>query len=255
MRITTWNVNSIRRRMDATLRWIEAKQPDVLCLQETKCTEDKFPWIGFLGLGYTASVVGQPGYNGVAILSRSPQTDVDREPLETDSTEARSIAATIEGIRVLNVYVPHGAEVGSEKYEAKLKWLESLGNTLAVSEPRIVCGDFNVAPDDRDVYDPLARHEKLICSTRERMGFTALVRDGTFIDALRAVTDEAGLYTWWSHRVGAVERNRGLRVDHHLVHRTLGEGIRSVDIDVEERTRAGSSDHAPVTLMLERGTV
>ena len=250
MRITTWNVNSIRRRIDAVHRWVEAQRPDVLCLQETRCTEDKFPRNVFASLGYTPSLLGQPTYNGVAILSRWPQMDVDTHPVRISGAGARSLAATIQGIRVINVYVPYGEAVGTSRFELKLEWLGRLKDALDASCPMpvVACGDFNVAPDDRDVYDPRGRHEKLICSTPERTHFDALLSGGTYVDALRCVTDEGELYTWWSHRVGAVEANRRLRVDHHRVHRSLAEDIESVTIDVEERRRAGSSDHAHVTL-------
>ena len=168
---------------------------------------------------------------------------------------ARSLAATIEGVRVINVYVPYGEEVGSTRFRAKLKWLDRLKDVLDTggTMPRIASGDFNIAPDDRDVYDPRRRHEKLICSTLERECFNVLLANGTYVDALRTVTDKGGLYSWWSHRAGAVDRNRGLRVDHHLVHRSLAKKIESVTIDVEERKRAGASDHAPVTLDCNRG--
>ncbi len=252
MRVTTWNVNSIRRRFDGVLRWLERERTDVLCLQETKCRDDVFPWIGFKGLGYELSYTGQRNYNGVAIVSRSEQTDIDLHPVWSEDPERRSIAATIDGIRIVNVYVPYGEKVGTEKFARKLRWLDRLGKVLGEvgDEPTLVSGDFNVAPDDRDVYDPRMRREKLICSTPERELFHALLETG-FVDALRQCTDQSGLYTWWSHRVGAVERNRGLRVDHHLVHPSLRARIQSVDIDVEERKRPNASDHTPVTLTLK----
>ena len=253
LRIATWNVNSIRRRVDAVHRWLKAERPDVLCLQETKCREELFPWAAFTGLGYSASVVGQPAYNGVAILSLSPQVDVDPQPIPSSKGEARSLAVTTDQVRILNVYVPHGDEVGGTRYAGKLRWLDRLGGMLddPQTRPGIVSGDFNVAPDDRDVYDPQIRIEKLICSTAEREGFARLLSGGSYVDAFRSLHDDGGHYTWWSHRVGAVDGNRGLRVDHHLVHASLARGIRSVEIDVRERKRPGASDHAPVTLRVD----
>ena len=253
MRITTWNVNSIRRRLGAVLEWIEREQPDVLCLQETKCPDDRFPWIGFKSLGYSVVMDGQPGYNGVAIASRVPITDVAVRPAWPADPDARSISCMAHGIRVVNVYVPYGEKVGTSNFRKKLRWLTRLADFLVEPEgPTIVSGDFNVAPDDRDVYDPGARREKLICSTPERERLQALL-DGGYTDALRTVTEEGGLYTWWSHRAGAVERNRGLRIDHHLVSNDLASQVGAVAIDVRERNRLGASDHAPVTLSIRTG--
>jgi exodeoxyribonuclease-3 len=254
MKIVTWNVNSIRRRLDGVLSWLERQRPDVVCLQETKCTDDVFPWIGFKSLGYEVSFTGQQSYNGVAIVSRSPQKDRDFYPLGTSSTEKRAIAATIDGVRILNVYVPYGEKVGSAKFSTKLEWLKRLNGVLRKTEERgmVISGDFNVAPDDRDVYDPIVRRDKLICSTPERDHFDAVLEAG-FIDAFRHCTDEEGHYTWWSYRPGAVERNRGLRIDHHLVHASLKSRIQSVDIDTAERKNPDASDHTPVTLTLRSG--
>jgi exodeoxyribonuclease III len=251
MRITTWNVNSVRKRLDIVLQWLERNQPDVLCLQETKCTDDQFPWIAFEAIGYRIRFAGQKGYNGVAIASRSLQVGTEPNPVWPVDETARSIAASIAGHRILNVYVPHGDEVGSAGYRYKLRWLEELAGVLGdeSGRPAVVAGDFNVAPDDRDVYDPAARREKLICSTPEREGFGKLLEAG-YVDAFRENEDGPGHYTWWSHRVGAASRNRGLRVDHHLVDRDLRSSIRGVRIDRAERRRQGASDHAPVTLEL-----
>jgi exodeoxyribonuclease-3 len=254
VRITTWNVNSIRKRLDGVLKWIERNQPDVLCLQETKCTDDRFPWIGFEALGYQVSFAGQKAYNGVAIASRTPQTDVTLNPIWPADGAARSIAASVLDLRILNVYVPHGDQVGAPGYRYKLRWLGRLASALRKAEarPTVVAGDFNVAPDDRDAYDPAARREKLICSTPERDGFRALL-DAGYTDAFRLLHEEGGHYTWWSHRVDAVRKNRGLRVDHHLVDHRMADTIQSVWIDRAERRRDASSDHAPLTLELDVG--
>lgn len=252
LKITTWNVNSIRKRVDSVLEWIARNEPDVVCLQETKCTEDKFPWVGFASLGYHVKVIGQKAYNGVAIASRLPQTEVRINPVQTGSPDARSIAATVGGVRLLNVYVPHGDAPGEPRFRDKLDWLNDLRQLMKNPEnrPSVVSGDFNVAPGDADVYDPAARREKLICSTPEREAFRQLLEAG-FVDALREQNAEPGHYTWWSHRVGAVAANRGLRVDHHLVDASLRDRIREVRIDRKERERPVASDHAPVTLSLE----
>ena len=251
MRITTWNVNSIRRRLDNVLDWIQREQPDVLCLQETKCTDDRFPWVVLKSLGYSVAIDGQRSYNGVAIASRGPLTEVTVRPVWPKDQDARSISCLVGSTRIVNVYVPYGEKVGTTKFSKKLRWLRRLRDYMVEQEPpTIVSGDFNVAPDDRDVFDPRARHEKLICSTPERERLQALI-DAGYRDALRMVTDEGGHYTWWSHRVGAVERNRGLRIDHHLVSNDIAPRIRRVSIDVRERRRSGASDHAPVTLDIQ----
>jgi exodeoxyribonuclease-3 len=250
--ITTWNVNSIRKRLESVLAWMEKNRPDVVCFQETKCTEDRFPWVGFASLGYRVSVVGQKAYNGVAIASRVSQSDVGINPVLPRNPDARSIAATIGPVHLLNVYVPHGDAPGGPRYDDKLKWFERLRKLIGSASPRphVVCGDFNVAPEDRDVYDPDARREKLISSTPERRAFRRLL-DAGYVDAFREQTLASGHYTWWSHRIGAVAANKGLRVDHHLVDVGLRRRIHDVRIDRGERERPGSSDHAPVTLSLE----
>ena len=252
MKITTWNVNSIRKRADSVIDWIARNEPDVVCLQETKCTDDKFPWVGFASLGYQVKVIGQKAYNGVAIASRLPQTAVRINPVQPASPHARSIAATVGGVRILNVYVPHGDAPGEPRFRDKLDWLNDLCQLMKKPEtrPNLVSGDFNVAPEDRDVYDPSRRREKLICSTPEREAFRQLLGAG-FVDALREQNAEPGHYTWWSHRVGAVRANRGLRVDHHLVDTSLQACIQEVRIDRNERERPLASDHAPVTLSLD----
>jgi len=240
--------------MDTVLAWMERHTPDVLCLQETKCTDDQFPWVGFSALGYEIRFTGQKAYNGVAIAARTPLTDVALNPVWPDDPAIRSIAATVEGSRILNVYVPHGDEVGAHGYRYKLQWLERLTVMLEESpnRPAVVSGDFNVAPDDRDAYDPVGRRGKLICSGPEREAFQMLLAAG-YVDAFREITDKRGHYTWWSHRVDAVRLNRGLRVDHHLVVGSLAPRIHSVDIDRAERGREVASDHAPVTLTLDVG--
>ena len=252
MRITTWNVNSIRKRHDVILRWLKQNNPDVLCVQETKCVDHVFPWIGFKGLGYELSYTGESTYNGVAILSKSHQSSLNLNPILEPDLGARSIAATIQGIRILNVYVPYGEAVGTEKFKNKLDWLDGLKGLLSdmKDKPMIVSGDFNIAPDDRDVYDPFVRREKLICSTPERAKLRALLDSG-FVDALREHTPDPALFTWWSYRSGAVEHNRGLRIDHHLVNTSLKQAIQAVDIDFAARKNPNSSDHAPVTLTLQ----
>lgn len=258
MRLTTWNVNSVRARLDRVLDWIDANQPDVLCLQELKCTDEQFPREPFLERGYHLEVFGQKSWNGVAVLSRSAPTQVVRGlPLDGDE-EARGISVVVDDVRVVNLYVVNGREVGHEKYEHKLRWLDALLQWLdehsSPDELLCVCGDFNIAPEDVDVWDADAWREKILCSTPERQRFQALL-DWGLVDAFRQFDDRPGQYSWWDMRTRGFERGQGLRIDHHLVTPGLLEATLDCTIDQAERGRehdaAKPSDHAPVTLVLE----
>jgi exodeoxyribonuclease-3 len=257
MRISTWNVNSIRTREDRVLLWLEENQPDVLCMQETKVLDEDFPREGFERLGYDLLLYGQRTYNGVAIASRLPIEDVELGlPLEGDD-EARGIAATIGGLRVVDLYVPNGRQVGTDKFDYKLRWLDSLARWLAERcsprEPLAVLGDFNIAPDDRDVHDPAQWAGRVMCSDEERGRLEVLLGWGLF-DALREVNHESGIFTWWDYRAGAFRFNRGLRIDLALVTEPLRGRIESVTTNRDDRkVRQGvekPSDHIPVTLQL-----
>ena len=255
MRITTWNVNSIRARLNRVLNWLDAQQPDVICLQELKCLEEQFPFDGFDTLGYDLAIAGQKTYNGVAVGARTRLEDVAGGLPWAEDDAARGLAASVEGVRVVSLYVPNGQKPGSDKYRYKLDWLAQLRGWLEAhaspDEPLVLCGDFNVAPDDRDVHDPEAWREQILCSTPEREHFQALL-DWGLSDAFRHLTDEPGHYTWWDFRTRAFGRNAGLRIDHHLVTAPLLERLEAVEIDLEERGGGGEtpSDHAPVTLVL-----
>jgi len=255
MRISTWNVNSIRTREDRVLLWLDEHEPDVLCMQETKVVDDDFPREGFEARGYELSIFGQRTYNGVAIASRLPITDVELGlPLDGDE-EARGIAATIGGVRIVDLYVPNGRKLGTDKFEYKLAWLDAmarwLGERCDPAEPLAVVGDFNIAPDDRDLHDPAAWAGGVMCSDEERARLQALLRWGLF-DSLREMTDEAGVFTWWDYRGGAFRFNQGLRIDLALVTEPLRARIESVTCSRDDRkVRAGvekPSDHVPVTL-------
>jgi exodeoxyribonuclease-3 len=257
VRIATWNVNSIRTREDRVLLWLDEHAPDVLLMQETKTVDDNFPREGFEERGYELSIHGQRTYNGVAIASKLPIEDVESGlPLEGDE-EARGIAATIGGVRVVDLYVPNGRKVGTDKFEYKLRWLDALarwlGERCSPREPLVVAGDFNIAPDDRDVHDPERWAGGVMCSEDERGRLETLLQWG-LSDALRAVTDEAGLFTWWDYRAGAFRFNWGLRIDLMLVTEPLRERIVSVETNRDDRkVRQGvekPSDHIPVTLEL-----
>ncbi|MBO0858603.1 MAG: exodeoxyribonuclease III [Chloracidobacterium sp.] len=250
MKIATWNVNSIAVRTPQALDWIEANRPDALCLQETKCVDAKFPFEAFRGIGYTAEVFGQPTYNGVAILSPQPMTDT-RRGLHDDGPEAqkRLIATTIKGVRIVNVYIPNGSEVGSEKYQFKLEWLSRLRRFLDENcdprQPVVLCGDFNVAPEDRDVHDPVLWAGKVLCSQPERDALQ-VVRDWGLIDVFRQHHADGGSYSWWDYRAGAFPRNHGLRIDHLWATTPLAAICADVWIDKASRALPKASDHAPV---------
>lgn len=248
--IATWNVNSIRVRAEAVLAWTREHRPDVVCLQEIKCLDEQFPRSDFEELGYRVETFGQRTYNGVALLSREPLEDVVRG-LPDDDREAqrRSIAATVRGVRIWNVYVPNGQSVGSEKYAYKLDWLRRLRSALAtsVAEHRevVVCGDFNVAPEPRDVHDPDRLGDDVLFHADVREALGAILSLG-FVDTFRLHHEEAGAYSWWDYRLNAFKRRMGFRIDLVLASAVLAERCSGCEIDVEPRRREQPSDHAPV---------
>ncbi|HEY0546230.1 MAG TPA: exodeoxyribonuclease III [Pyrinomonadaceae bacterium] len=250
MKIATWNVNSVLARLPLVLRWLEEAKPDVLCLQELKCTEERFPAEAFAELGYTSEAYGQPTYNGVAIISRAGCEDV-RRGLHDDEegAQARLIAATVRGIRIVNVYIPNGQAVGTDKYIFKLKWMLRLRKFFnahySISEKVLLCGDFNVAPEERDVYDPRLWEGKILFSKRERAALEEIKKWG-FTDAFRLHTAEGGNFSWWDYRQGAFRRNAGLRIDHIWVSEPLAALCRKSWIDKEPRAWERPSDHTPV---------
>lgn len=253
MRIVTWNVNSIRARENRVLNWLERARPDVLCMQEIKCLEEQFPFDGFEALGYDLTIHGQKTYSGVAIATLDRPENVEANLPWPDDDQARGLALTVGGVRIVDLYVPNGSEIGSDKYAYKLAWLDRLRDWLhaqhSVDAPLLLCGDFNIAPDDRDVHDPEASLEQVLCSTPERERLQALTAWG-LVDAYRHFHDEAGAYTWWDYRGAMFQRGLGLRIDHHLVTPSLLDRAEDVLIDVEERGGDKPSDHAPVTLVL-----
>jgi exodeoxyribonuclease-3 len=254
MRIATWNVNSVRARLPRVLEWLAAAQPDVLCMQELKCQDEQFPAEGFADLGYNLEVFGQKSWNGVAIASRHSISGVMRGVPDAEDTQSRGLAVITAGLFVVNLYVPNGSEVGSDKYAYKLQWLDKLADWLdqetTPDDDILVTGDFNICPDDRDVYDPDAWHEKILCSTPERARFQRLI-DWGLTDALRHFDDSPGVYTWWDYRAAMFRRGLGLRIDHHLVSPSVLARATGVEIDREARKGEKPSDHAPVTLVIE----
>ena len=250
MRIVSWNINSLRRRLDRFLGWLAATQPDIVCLQETKCTDDQFPELELRSAGYNAAFHGQKSYNGVAIISKRELSEV-RASLcdETNDAQARVIAATAGSVRVYSVYAPNGQAVGTPAYDYKLKWYERLENCLRMKEANAkylaVCGDFNVAPRDEDVFDPELWRDAIMCSERERAAFEKLRAVG-LTDTLRLHHPEGGLFTWWDYRMLAFPKNRGLRIDAVLANDSLGKCCSASGVDREMRKGKEPSDHAPI---------
>jgi len=255
MKIVTWNINSVRARLDRLLGWLESTSPDVVCLQETKATDKDFPALEIRGAGYGVAYRGQKSYNGVAILARDAEPeDVESVlPGDDEDQDARMLAATVNDVRVVTVYVPNGREVGHDHYKYKLRWLERLHDYVAEhspAEPLVVCGDYNVAPDEQDVYDPKRWEGKCLFSDPERAAFRRLL-DWGLTDALRVVRPRETVFTWWDYRRAMFPRDMGLRIDHLLVTRPLADRILSVTVDRKMREGEKPSDHAPVVLELE----
>jgi len=255
--LATWNINSIRMRLARLLDWLGQRPVDILCLQETKVPDEAFPAAELEALGYRALFAGEKAYNGVAILSRREATDPVRAlPGDEAGAPRRLLAASVDGLRVICVYAPNGGDVGSDKYVFKLGWYRRLQTfveaELARTPALVLCGDLNVAPEDRDVWDPEAWRGQTLCSEPEREAFRALLAAGLH-DALRLQRpDDGGLYTWWDYRQGAFHRGWGLRIDHILLGAPLVARCRGVEIDRQERKGAKPSDHVPVVATLAR---
>ena len=253
MKIATWNVNSLRVRLGHVLDWLASSETDILALQETKLVDDKFPADALAEVGYEAVFAGQPTYNGVAILARrasvgSPANVVRGNPLFPDEQQ-RLISAEVGGLRIVCAYFPNGQAVGSDKYQYKLAWIDALESWLAQRDtgtgPTVLLGDFNIAPEDRDVHDPAAWQGAVLCSEPERERFRALIGRG-FVDAFRLFEQPERSFSWWDYRQLAFRRNAGLRIDHVLVDAALaGRGV-SCTIDRAPRKLEQPSDHAPV---------
>ena len=262
MRIATWNVNSVRTRLDQLLAWLEEEGPDVVALQETKVADDLFPRQAFEALGYATAISGQKAYNGVAILSRLPLEDVQVgfEPLlpgdgaaQTLAEQKRVISARIEGLRVLDLYVPNGSSLSSDKYAYKLQWLACLERYLAVQaqqgEPLLMLGDFNIAPEDRDIHDPARLSGGIMASDAERLALNRVLGD-RLADAFRLFEPEAGHWSWWDYRSAGWETGRGWRIDHIYLDPELRELALGCAIHSRLRGNAQPSDHAPVVVNL-----
>jgi len=252
VRIATWNVNSLKVRLPKVEEWLAYAQPDVLCMQETKLADSAFPALAFSALGYDSAHCGEGRWNGVAILSRVGLEDVMAgfsDQAEDETTEARLLWATCGGVRVGSVYVPNGRMVASEHYEAKLAWLERLRRHLETgADPAAnltICGDFNVAPDDRDVWDPTKLHGGTHVSPAEREAVAAMCRWG-LVDVFRDRYQERGVYSWWDYRAGDFHQGRGLRIDLVLATKAMAERATWALIDRQARKGKLPSDHAPL---------
>jgi exodeoxyribonuclease-3 len=255
LRIASWNVNSIRARQDAVLEWLRTHGTEVLCLQETKVTDESFPVDAFRDIGYEVAHFGQKAYNGVAILSKLPFTDVARgfDDPEVDAEGARLIATTVAGVRVYSAYVPNGKVVGCVAYEGKLRWLERLRTLLdrhAADDLFAVCGDFNIAAEERDVHDPWFWKTQVLFHPSGREALSQF-RGAEVVDTLRIHRDEGELYSWWDYRQGAFRKNWGLRIDYVFASQKLAGRCNDAWIDREPRGKPNPSDHTPVVAAFE----
>ena len=254
MRLATWNVNSLTVRLPQLLAWLAANPVDVIVLQETKLTDDKFPHAEIEAAGWRAQSFGQKTYNGVALLSKAEATDVARNIPGFADDQARVIAATVDGLRIVGSYFPNGQEPGTDKFQYKLQWMRALRDwlraELAIRPQLVLLGDFNVAPEDRDVYDPVAWAGQIHCTDEEREHFRQLIAIG-LVDAFRLFEQPPKSWTWWDYRNLAFRRNQGLRIDHILVSEALKPRVSACMIDKAPRKNERPSDHAPVILTLD----
>ncbi len=253
MKLATWNVNSLSVRLPQVLDWLAANPVDVLALQELKMTDDKFPHAEFTAAGYHAQCFGQKTYNGVALLSRTPASDVLKNIPGFDDDMSRVITGTVEGVRVIGAYFPNGQEPGSDKFEYKMEWLTALRRWVKdelIKHPKLVLmGDYNITFDDDDVWDPEGLRDTIHCTEEERYHLRALIALGLH-DSVRMFEQPTKNYSWWDYRDFGFKRNRGLRIDHILVSNALQSTVQSCVIDKKPRKNERPSDHAPVVVEL-----
>jgi exodeoxyribonuclease-3 len=254
VKLATWNVNSLAIRLPQLLAWLDAHPLDTLVIQETKLTDDRFPHAEIEAAGYAVKWFGQKTYNGVALLARSEPADVVRNIPGFADEQARLIAATVGGVRVIGAYFPNGQEPGSDKFAYKMRWCDALRawvkDELARHGRLVLMGDFNVAPEDRDVYDPVAWAGQIHCTPEERAQFAGLLELG-LVDAFRLFQQPPRSWSWWDYRNLAFRKNQGLRIDHVLVSVALKPLVRSCTIDKAPRKNERPSDHAPVVAEID----
>lgn len=254
MKIATWNVNSLNVRLPHVIEWLATAEPDVLVLQEIKQVTEAFAAERFTEAGYKAIASGQKTYNGVAVISRTEAGDIVTDFPGFEDSQRRILASTIDGVRVVNLYVPNGNSVGSEKYEYKLGWLAALNSFLKDElenhDKLVVLGDFNIAPDDRDVYNPEQWGEDILCSPPERAALQSLLNLG-LSDVFRQFEQPEKTFSWWDYRAAGFRRNAGLRIDLILASKALADNCAASYIDREPRTWERPSDHTPVIAEFE----
>ena len=263
MLIATWNVNSIRTRLSQILDWIKKFNPDILCLQETKVIDDSFPFKPFEDLGYSVEVYGQKSYNGVAIISKIKAENTKKgfygckefnQNLENFLDQKRLISADINGIKIINAYVPNGSSVDSDKFKYKINWLNCLASFIEEQEKKsnLIClmGDFNIAPSNQDIHDPKKYEGGIMASAIERNALNNVLKD-KFIDSFRIFEKNSGHWSWWDYRNNSYELNRGWRIDHIYISKELSSKLKSCVIDSSPRGNVRPSDHAPVMIELD----
>ena len=262
MLIATWNVNSVRTRLSQIIDWINQVKPDILCLQETKVIDDNFPFKPFEELGYSVEVYGQKSYNGVAIISKIKAKNVQKgffgcrdsnQNIDIFLDQKRLISTDINGIKIINVYVPNGSAIGSDKFTYKINWLNCLASFLDEQEKKgeLIClmGDFNVAPSNLDIYDPDKYEGGIMASQLERSALNNVLK-GRLIDSFRIFEKNPGHWTWWDYRNNGYELNKGWRIDHIYISKELSSKLKSCVVDSSPRGNSRPSDHAPVMIDL-----
>lgn len=259
MRIATWNVNSVKARLEPIQRWLAERQPDIVCMQEIKCVDEAFPREPFEELGYNIATHGQKTYNGVALLSKFPLEEVERGlPGDDADQQARYIEAVVSAgggaVRVASIYLPNGNPAPGDRYDYKLAWLDRLATharaRLGLEEPMVLAGDYNVIPATADVHDPALWSKDALFLPRTREKFHALTHLG-LVDAVRAASDDPGLYTFWDHQGAAFQKNNGIRIDHLLLSPQAADKLTATGIDRGMRGGEKPSDHVPVWIDLE----
>jgi len=255
LKIASWNVNSLNVRLPHVLAWSDVTRPDVLALQETKLTDDRFPAEELKSAGYHSVFSGQKTYNGVAVLSRQPASDPVTDIPGLDDPQRRILAVTVGDVRIIDLYVVNGSEVGSEKFEYKLHWLDKvtewIGSEMQQHEKVVVLGDFNIAPDDRDVYDPAAWDGKILCSTPERDALNRILGLG-LSDTFRMFDQEERIWSWWDYRMNMFRRKLGLRIDLVLASQAMADCCTASYVDIEPRRQERPSDHAPAIAVFDQ---